>query len=202
MLTLGANSHDSSSSTSKQVLQLLSSYNARRGTVHASPTPAHASPSHGESDIVEAHNTPGGGGMEFLRQAAADNPRTLPIELEIVDRRTNPPTSDQMRSIIDYLAAEPRPAESAESEKEAQYTSSGFNVTEHERRQKALQPHLATASGEATGAGMPKIKDGPLIVNWDEGFATTSLEGVQDMLKRLQQDQPEKTKDSGGCTIC
>lgn len=56
---------------------------------------------------------------------------------------------------------------------------------------------------------MPKIKDGPLVVNWDEGTAATSLEGVKEMLARLEaqakHDESTRIHDKragGSCTIC
>ncbi len=55
---------------------------------------------------------------------------------------------------------------------------------------------------------MPRIKDGPLVVNWDEGTAATSLEGVKEMLKRLEdqakkeEEESKASKGGGGCVIC
>lgn len=55
---------------------------------------------------------------------------------------------------------------------------------------------------------MPKIKDGPIIVNWDQGTAATSLEGVKEMLAKMEEearkeaDITAKEKDGGGCVIC
>ncbi len=49
----------------------------------------------------------------------------------------------------------------------------------------ALKKHLD--NGVEGKGGMPKIKEGPLVVNWDEGTAATSLEGVKEMLARLER---------------
>ncbi|CBQ69409.1 conserved hypothetical protein [Sporisorium reilianum SRZ2] len=186
--------HDATSSTSKQVLQLLSAYNSNPHHPSASAASASSSStrqeSHGESCVVEAN--------AYLRQAASDPPRSPLIQLEVVDRRANPPTPDQLRSIVDYLAADTDPA--AGAKKEAKYTSSGFDLNEHQRRKKALAQHLA--NGQTGKAGMPKIKDGPLVVNWDEGTAATSLEGVREMLHRLERTPSEERKDESSCIIC
>ena len=78
-------------------------------------------------------------------------------------------------------------------------------MAEHERRKKALAQHLAKGEG---GSGMPKIKDGPLVVNWDEGSAATSVEGVREMLKRLEDEARKedearsKGREGSGCVIC
>ncbi|EST09165.1 Thioredoxin-like fold [Kalmanozyma brasiliensis GHG001] len=188
--------HDPSSSASKQVLQLLTAYNAAQTNPHR-PTPSSAS--NGESCIVEAN----GGGADvnaYLRAAASDPPRSPLIQLEIVDRKTNPPTPDQMRSIVDYLVSDPSPT-SPLGEEKARYTASGFDLREHERRKLALKKHLA----DEKGGGMPKIKDGPLVVNWDEGVAATDVEGVKEMLERLKREAEEekgREKDGGGCVVC
>ena len=192
-------SHDSSSSTSKQVLQLLTSYN----NPHR-PTPTPSAGGHGESCVIEANGsgadaTYTSDATSYLRQAASDLPTTPPIQLEIVDRKANPPTADQLRSIVDYLATDPNP-----TKQPPKYTTSGFNLTEHERRKKTLAQHLAKNDTEN---GMPKIKDGPLVVNWDEGSAATSLEGVKLMLQRLEaqsatEDAKADKDGSSGCIIC
>ncbi|GAC95886.1 hypothetical protein PHSY_003464 [Pseudozyma hubeiensis SY62] len=190
--------HDSTSSTSKQVLQLLSSYNSNPHQPTPAATSSSSAPgSHGESCIVEAHGS-GADVNAYLRQAASDPPRSPLIQLEVVDRKSNPPTPDQMRSIVDYLVADT----SDTQQKEKKYTTTGFDLNEHERRKLALKKHL---KDDPTGAsGMPKIKDGPLVVNWDEGIAATDLQGVKDMLKRLQEDaRAEGKKDpEKGCVIC
>ncbi|TKY88550.1 hypothetical protein EX895_002539 [Sporisorium graminicola] len=195
--------HDASSSTSKQVLQLLSSYNSNPHH----PTPSQASTSssgtggsHGESCVIEA-NGAGADANAYLRQAASDPPRSPLIQLEVVDRRANPPTPDQLRSIVDYLAADTDP--DAASKKEANYTSSGFDLNEHQRRKKALAQHLSAEEGKGI-SGMPKIKDGPLVVNWDEGTAATSLDGVRQMLHRLESTRKEDKsgKDDSSCVVC
>ena len=171
--------HDSSSPTSKAVLSLLSSYTSRPSSL---PSPSLSPPSNGESCIIEAQN---GGAGEYLRQASSDPPSSSSqIQLEIVDRNKNPPTPDQMRSIIDYLTTDT----SQNQNQNQEYTNSGFNLKEHERRKLALKPHLDASNS----SGMPKLKDGPVVVNWDEGTATTSLEGVKEMLKRLEQQAAGK----------
>ncbi|SNX86434.1 uncharacterized protein MEPE_05143 [Melanopsichium pennsylvanicum] len=223
--------HDTTSPTSKQVLQLLTNYSRNPHILTASVSvsnPTSSSGSHGESCIVEAN----GGGADatntseatsYLRQAASDFGLTgNAIQLEVVDRQANPPTADQLRSIVDYLAADP--TSSMNNKLEPKYTSTGFDLNEHNRRKKALAQHLST-SNSAKGttnsnndnnnnnySRMPKIKDGPLVVNWDEGTAATSLEGVKQMLERLQdQAQAHQAANSnsnhasnggGGCTIC
>ncbi|PWY98951.1 hypothetical protein BCV70DRAFT_201168 [Testicularia cyperi] len=205
--------HDSSSSTSKQVLELLSSYRAggRRGALPSASSGPGISGSHGESDVVEAANDVASG-TEYLRQAASD-PSGSRIELEVVDRKLNPPTPDQMRSIIDYLTVDPNANTSANaaSDSKATYTPSGFNLQEHNRRKMALQQHLAKSGADGSStSGMPKIKDGPIVINWDDGYATTSLEGVRDMLRRLDEQQSASHNDStsrstntgSGCLIC
>lgn len=103
-----------------------------------------------------------------------------------------------MRSIVDYLVADTSDTE----QKEKKYTTTGFDLNEHERRKLALKKHLKADSAGASG--MPKIKDGPLVVNWDEGVAATDLQGVKDMLKRLQEDAPAEGKKDPekGCVIC
>lgn len=174
--------HDSTSPTSKQVLQLLSSYNSNPH--HPSPS---TSATYGESCVIEA-NGAGADANSYLRQAASDPPRPPLIQLEIVDRRANPPTPDQLRSIVDYLTADTTTA-AGKAQKEPKYTTSGFDLDEHERRKKKLAQHL---SGES-GNGVPKIKDGPLVVNWDEGSAATSLEGVREILHRLEKTPDRKS---------
>lgn len=115
----------------------------------------------------------------------------------MVDRHSHPPTPDQLRSIIDYLAADPNPTENEKKE----YTSTGFDLREHERRKMALKKHLD--NGAEGKGGMPKIKEGPLVVNWDEGSAATSLEGVKEMLARLERESKGKeAKEGGGCVVC
>lgn len=189
------NSHDSTSSTSKQVLELLTSYNSQLN--HRSAVPSTRS-SHRESCVVEANGS-GADVNSYLRQAA-DPPRSPLFQLEIVDRQSNPPTPDQMRSIIDYLVSDPPSSSSLSSSREKLYTSSAFDLAEHERRKLALKQHLAN-TGEQSG--MPKIKDGPLVVNWDDGSATTSLQGVQHMLKRLQDQAhtDDTSPHSPGCLV-
>jgi hypothetical protein len=173
------------------VLQLLT--NTTRRTAQAAPS----SGSHGESCVVEA-NGGGVGASEYLRQAA-EPPSESAFQLEVVDRKANPPTAHQLRSIIDYLASS---AESQQSEGKIEakrakprYTPSGFDLKAHEQRRTALAQHLVDSD-----AGMPRIKDGPIVVNWDEGSAATSLEGVQHMLARLQQQRQEREPPSS-CVV-
>ncbi|SPO23985.1 uncharacterized protein UTRI_03474_B [Ustilago trichophora] len=197
--------HDSSSATSKQVLQLLTSYNNPH---RPSPAAAAGSGSHGESCIIEANGsgsdpTHTSNATSYLRNLASDPPTTPAIQLEIVDRKANPPTPDQLRSIVDYLATTD-PTHPNDSKKIPRYTTSGFDLAEHERRKKALAQHLKSDGGHG---GMPKIKDGPLVVNWDEGSAATSLQGVREMLMRLERSNADQgrekgEKDSGGCIVC
>lgn len=187
------------------MLQLLSSYNNKLSNPHhVSASSAAAPGTNGESCVVEAN---GGGAGEYLRQAASEPPTPSPIQLEVVDRKANPPTPDQLRSIIDYLASDTT-APSSSTDAAPKYTTSGFDLNQHNRRKQALAPHLSSAgnNGDADG-GMPKIKDGPLVVNWDEGTAATSLEGVKQMLKRLEDqaatDGTGKSERGGtSCIVC
>lgn len=167
--------HDPTSSTSRSILSLLSSYSNPAASPHK-PTP---STDHGESCVIEANSPAPSDASEYLRSAASA-PISLPIQLEVVDRKSNPPTPDQLRSIIDYLAEGTQPSS--------------------QDRKDRLAPHLSHA-GKAQD-GMPKLKDGPLVVNWDEGSAATSLQGVKEMLHRLEKEQTNDShKDGSGCII-
>ncbi|CCF50153.1 hypothetical protein NDA11_000260 [Ustilago hordei] len=220
--------HDPSSSTSKQILNLLSSYNKTNSRLsnrhHPSPS-ASAAPSssgsaanNGESCVIEAN---GGGVGEYLGNAASDPPSNSVIQLEVVDRTANPPTPDQMRSIIDYLASgttattstpssaaglNPTDTRIAQPDRE-KITNTAFNMEEHEKIKFPLPHHLATSSAPARkDSAMPEIKDGPIIVNWDQGTAATSLEGVKQMLVRIERSASEeksgKSEGGGGCVVC
>ncbi|SOV07835.1 uncharacterized protein UDID_07144 [Ustilago sp. UG-2017a] len=220
--------HDPSSSTSKQILKLLSSYNKTNSRLsnrhHPSPSASAASSSsgsaanNGESCVIEAN---GGGVGEYLGNAASDPPSNSAIQLEVVDRSANPPTPDQMRSIIDYLAAGTTATTSAPSSAAGfnptdtgiaqpdgeRYTNTGFNIEEHGKRKLTLPHHLATSSARARkDSEIPEIKDGPIIVNWDQGTAATSLEGVKQMLVRIERSASEeksgKGEGGGGCVVC
>ncbi|SPO24206.1 uncharacterized protein UTRI_03474 [Ustilago trichophora] len=211
--------HDSSSATSKQVLQLLTSYNNphRPSTAAVASGLASGSGSHGESCIIEANGsgsdpTHTSNATSYLRNLASDPPTPPAIQLEIVDRKANPPTPDQLRSIVDYLATttttdttDSTSSSSHDRKKSSKHTTSIFDLSQHEKRKRNLAQHLKSDSGQG---GMPKIKDGPLVVNWDEGTAATSLEGVKQMLMRLErsnnanQARGEGDKDAGGCIVC
>ena len=51
---------------------------------------------------------------------------------------------------------------------------------------------------------LQKLESGPLVVNWDTGTAATTLEGVQDIIKRAQNEisKEQQTPNEGqSCSI-
>ena len=65
----------------------------------------------------------------------------------------------------------------------------------------SLLDHLTPSSSPA---GAPSLREGPILVWWDEGKATTSLQGVQAMLEAMKQQNASeggKGSTSGGCVV-
>ncbi|KAN0065465.1 hypothetical protein ACQY0O_001301 [Thecaphora frezii] len=215
--------HDKSSPASRAIFNLLSSQHAHRDAPSsdappASPaSPAPPSSSSSSSSSVSQNNSGdasgseagagaggggGGWGSAYLRQAATD-PSSAPFEFEVVDRSVQPPTPDQMRSILQYLERSPAPTSHAAQV--AADTSTATN--EAQRRRQILQTRLNQSKSDTqaqtqtqTTNTSSQISNGPLVVHWDEGFATNSLQGVQAMLERIQQQQQQRSATTANST--
>ncbi len=67
----------------------------------------------------------------------------------------------------------------------------------------ALSAHLQGSEGGNVGA--PSLREGPLLVWWDEGVAATSLQGARELLERIKTSHAGsgdgKAAGAGSCTV-
>lgn len=116
-----------------------------------------------------------------------------------------------MRSILQYLKngpgapavapIDPHPAAQSQHQGAAANSAAeGAGEGAATEGGSSLKAHLEQGSSSGGDVGAPRLRSGPLVVNWDEGWATTSVEGVQAMLAKMEQEQ-EQAKDGGGCVV-